>query len=54
MIQRCRGHRRRVERLADALDRRSEFVTVPSLSAHAADAGRTTSASSAVAVRKMS
>ena len=34
--------------------RRSEFVTVPSLSAHAADAGRTTSASSAVAVRKMS
>ena len=34
--------------------RRSEFVTVPSLSAQDAAAGRTTSAISAVAVRKMS
>ena len=34
--------------------RRSEFVTVPRLSAHAAAAGNTTSAISPVAVRKMS
>ncbi len=34
--------------------RRSLFVTVPSASAHAADAGNTTSASSAVLVMKMS
>ena len=34
--------------------RRSEFVTVPSVSAQAAAAGSTTSAISAVAVRKMS
>jgi hypothetical protein len=34
--------------------RRSEFVTVPSLSAHAAEAGNTTSAISAVFVMKMS
>ena len=34
--------------------RRSEFVTVPSYSHQSAVAGNTTSASSAVAVRKMS
>ena len=34
--------------------RRSEFVTVPSDSHQLADAGSTTSATSAVAVRKMS